>query len=100
METNYELPNLHVINLCHVLLLDLYEKKIFPNRIGLSCEEGICLTFLHDNKSLYVELYNNRKIGYIINNDKKKKIIEIMDINDYEKLIEVICKFMEGEDET
>ena len=58
----------------------LKENKIIPLRKAKT-EDGICYIFLSGNYSMYVEVYNDYEIGYIINNDSRKKILSNQDGN-------------------
>lgn len=88
-------PNLYTINLLNKILIKLIPYSIFPDRISATVEEGICLVFLNmdRNENLYIELYNNKEIGYIINNYKQKRIIENEDIKNFEDIIKIVLRF-------
>lgn len=69
-------PTDKVINNSKSLLYEILHHNIYPEDISTSDEGGICLTFRIKNKRMFLELYNDGEIGYIVENIKDKKLIE------------------------
>ena len=72
---------------------DLYEKyNVIPFRVVPNKEEGITIIYkdYENNRSLFVEVYNNLEIAGLVNDDLNKTIIVSMDIKEelsYENLM-------------
>lgn len=49
-----------------------FQRKIFPSKIASTKEEGIYLSYIADNKSLIIEVYNNLEVAAIVTNNEKK----------------------------
>lgn len=75
-------------------ILKLINLGYYPHRINY-LEEGTCYEYKHENKKLYLELYNDGEIGYIIEDFINKEILENEDIYE-EEIIPCIQKFFKG----
>jgi hypothetical protein len=93
-EENIEPPNDNVLNTAYGLLIRLFEFNVFPDKITPSIEKGLLLIFKNENQKLYIELYNDGDIGYLIEDIQLKKILENVDINDIDKLLDRIINFV------
>lgn len=72
----------------------LYYEKITPVRIASTIEEGMFLAFRNRrNGIMYMELYNDGDIGYIVINLDTKKIIENKEIQERE-VVDSVVRFM------
>jgi hypothetical protein len=63
-----------------------------PDRIN-RIEDGVCFTYRNGEEILYLEIYDDKEMGYIIENKKKKKIIENTNVTTAEEMINVLRKF-------
>lgn len=88
-----ELPNERVLGLTRQIFYDLAYHNIFPNKISTSIEAGICLLFKETTKRLFLEIYNEGGLGYIIEDSAKKIILDNRDIYSNEEATEIITKF-------
>ena len=77
------------------LIKDLNEASLDYDYAHYEKDVGHCFVFEKGDCILYLEIYNDGDIGYIISDDKNKKTIENKDIK-YEEVIDVIKKFLEG----
>lgn len=60
--------------------------SLVPDRIASTIEEGVFIAYdsTSISKTLYIEVYNNSEVGFLINDNFKKVIIyskEILDFN-------------------
>ncbi len=89
-ENSVQKPTDDVFDRGFTLLKSLAEKNIFPDRMSPSIEEGLCLNFRNNDLVIYLELYNDGEIGYLIEDIKNKKIVENEDLNSILEFIERI----------
>ncbi|HOF00898.1 MAG TPA: hypothetical protein PK385_06435 [Spirochaetota bacterium] len=86
-------PNKNVIEFSKIFIKNLIKNKIQPYRITPSSEEGICFMFKKENKILYFEIYNDDDMGYIIEDEKNKKIIENKNVQSENEILKVLLNF-------
>jgi hypothetical protein len=96
--TKYDMvgPTKDVLEFSKKLICELNAYLIFPHRIAPTVEEGMFFLFKKDNKSFNLEICNDGDVGFIINDDTKKKILDNKDIG-REEIIDHIVKFLEKE---
>ena len=92
IEFNTPPPSETVWELVRNLSPELISREIEPYRIAPTIEEGLCLNFTNGNEKLFLEIYNDGDIGYIIENSHSKTIIENADISP-EEIIFLIERF-------
>ena len=74
----------------------MIKEGIEPIRISDTYEEGIFISYRNhfdENIFLYLEIYNDGGVGYIINSNKQKKILGNEDIKE-EEIIGVVKNFV------
>jgi hypothetical protein len=86
-------PNEFVFNFSKNFIKNLINNKLQPYRISPSAEEGICFMFKKDYKILYFEIYNDKEMGYIIEDEKNKKILDNKNIKDENEILQVLMNF-------
>lgn len=86
-------PNEYVIEFSKALIERLVDNNLFPIRITPTVEEGLCFVFEEKDNTLYLELYNDKDIGYIIENTKRKEIIANEDLFTCVQIIETVSIF-------
>lgn len=90
-----EQPNSTAMRNAHKICHVLYNlKKLIPRTVACTKENGIYLSFVEGDKSLAIEAYNDGDIGSIVNNNKKKEIIQSEDIVNYnfDRQLEILYK--------
>ncbi len=93
-EYDFNPPNKYVLDYSKVFIKNLIQNNIeMPDRITPSAEEGICFVFKKNNKILYFEIYNDKEMGYIIEDEKRKKIIDNKNVNTEEEILKVLLNF-------
>lgn len=93
-EYDFNPPNDYVINYSKNFIKNLFNNvKIPPDRITPSAEEGLCFVFKKGNKVLYFEIYNDKEMGYIIEDEKRKIIIDNKNVSSEEDIIKVLLSF-------
>jgi len=75
-----DLPNENVKNSTVFLLYKLASEGIHPVKITTTVEEGLYLIFNNYPYILYLEIYNNGDIGYIIEDVRYNKLVEMKDM--------------------
>lgn len=75
------------------LIIKLKEHNLKPNRITLFYE-GVCISFIKNNTIMYLELYNDGDIGYIIEDIINKKSIDNKDLTNINKVIHIIKEYI------
>lgn len=75
------------------LIIKLKEYGLKPNRMTLFYE-GICVSFTKNNTVLYVELYNDGDMGYIIEDIVNKKSIDNKDLTSISEVIHSIKEYI------
>jgi hypothetical protein len=88
--TTYNFRGIQVKNVTWDEVLDF--KTYLPDRVN-PVEDGVCFTYRNGDEILYFEFYNDKEMGYIIENKKKKKIIENKNVTTTEEMINVLRKF-------
>ncbi len=92
-ENSVQKPTDEVFDRGFALLKKLAEKNIFPDRMSPSIEEGLCLNFRNNELVIYLELYNDGDIGYLVEDVKNKKIVENEDVDSIMAVIERVQEF-------
>jgi hypothetical protein len=72
----------------------LADQKIFNYKISQSIEEGIMVSFKNNSQRLYFEIYNDGQFGYIIEDYRKKSIIENKDVDNLEDFTYRVSQFL------
>jgi len=88
-------PNDFAIKSAEKLINDLVIENIFPDRITTTVEEGLMLTFANGLQKMYLEIYNDESLGYIIEDTSKRKMIENEDIDSLENVKERLIAFIQ-----
>ena len=89
-------PNNLSLSQAYTTIKELALVNIFPEKLGPSADDGICIEFKNKkNYRLHFELYNNGELGYIVENPMLKKIIRNEDVNEVEDAIVSIQEFIE-----
>ena len=94
-EQGIALPTEKVISDSKQLLYELVQYNIFPEEISTTAEEGICLTFQKENRRMFLEVYNDEEIGYIIEDINKKQLLENKDLHSLTQTKERIINFFD-----
>jgi hypothetical protein len=92
-EYNFNPPNAYVLNFSKAFINNLIENGLKNFEITPSAEEGICFIFRRNNNVLYFEIYNDEEMGYIVEDEKKKIVIENKEISSEEEIIKVLQNF-------
>ncbi len=92
-EEGFILPNAVTIQRANELTMKLARLTIFPSKISISGDDGICLRFMHRNKILYLELYNDGETGFIIEDLEKGKSISNEDLDNHMESIGWLKEF-------
>lgn len=72
---------------------ELNNKGIIPYRISeIEDEDGLCFYFKKENYNVYLELYRDLEIGYIVEDKVNKKIIANVDIENINEFIDYMQK--------
>lgn len=87
-------PNDVSINLTKELLLNLACKKIFAYKLMPTIEEGILISFKKNDLRMYLELYNDGQIGYIVEDFKVKTIKDNKELNSIQEASFTIENFL------
>lgn len=100
-ETNWkdqgiDIPNSISIALSELIIKSLYKDKLVPFRITASAEGGICLVFKNKTAALYLEVYNDGEIGFIVEDFIEKKILQNSEI-ELQAVEATIKNFLLGE---
>lgn len=75
-EEKVELPNDVALNKTEVILEEIKSEYIEPYKVTPTMEEGFALKFKKGENYMIMEIYNDGEMGYIIANDKERKLIE------------------------
>lgn len=75
------------------LIRQLKENNLKANRIT-SFYEGMCISFIKNNTILYLELYEDGDIGYIIEDIVNKRIIDNKDLTYINEVIHIIKEYI------
>jgi hypothetical protein len=75
------------------LVRDLAYYNIFPYDLTTTIEGGLCLIFKNEEQRLFLELYNDGDIGYIIEDIKTRNLLENIDLDSISATINRIRKF-------
>jgi hypothetical protein len=94
-EENIEFPSEEVKKRTLELIKSLFIYNILPDKISVSAEGGLALSFINNPNRMYLELYNDNSMGYIIDSLYIPKIIENDDLADIEAAKEKIIEFYE-----
>lgn len=86
-------PNDIVLSKSKTLINDLVANNMIPSRITPTVEEGICFIFKNINKIMYLELYNDGEMGYIIEENEQKKILDNAEILHFEEILNIVNRF-------
>lgn len=73
-------PTKEVLELSNKVIVELYNRNITPYRISPISEEGICLFFYNNSKKMYLEIYNDGGVGYIIEDTTNNILLDNSDI--------------------
>lgn len=95
IEDGIEPPSPKSFFLSELLLGELITNNLSTSRISASAEGGICFVFSKDPFVLYLEIYNDGEVGYIIEDYRRKRIIENKEIT-LKEAIEILKDFLEG----
>lgn len=87
-------PNEWVVSKGKTLIGWLTSLNVFDYVILPSADEGVTFKFRNNNRNLYVEIYNDKQIGYIIEDCLKKRIISNQDLFEVNSAVLVIKKFL------
>ncbi len=65
-------------------IFEIYEKM--PDRIAPTKEGGVFIAYdsPSGNKTLFIEVYNDLEVGFLLNDNERKQIITSDDITDFE----------------
>ncbi len=96
MEADVESPSAYSLVLAELALSKLKQENFLPNRITYTVDGGYCFVFKKSTQALYLEIYNDRELGFIIEDFVKKEIIENKEI-ELREVAEVIENFLEVE---
>ncbi len=94
LEDGVSPPNEWVLNMSKKLILELSEFEITSYNIEPSYDEGIAFVFKNNSQKMYLEIYNEGQIGYIIEDYQKKVIIENQDVKSIFEAKNRIRKFV------
>ena len=86
-------PNDFSIKFSRELAFKITENSFMPSVVTQSAEEGICFVFKSGNKFLYIEIYNDRELGLIIEDYLNKKTLKNMSIESSNDIIKEINSF-------
>ena len=92
-EYSFNPPNHYVLNFSKNFILNLIKNNLKPFRITASAEEGLCFVFKHNKQVLYFEIYNDKEMGYIIEDEENKSILENKDVFSEEEIIKRLVNF-------
>lgn len=92
---NEEIPSIEIIQKTTELLTQLSVLDIYPERVNTSIDGGMCLIFEKLPLRLFLELYNNNEIGYIIEEINLKRLIENEEIKTLEETKNKIVNFLQ-----
>lgn len=68
---------------------ELNNKGIIPYRISeIEDEDGLCFYFKKENYNVYLEIYRDLEMGYIVEDKVNKKIIANVDIENINEFID------------
>jgi len=77
-----EPPNSTALRNAHIICHKLYaQRKIIPDVVACTKENGIFLRYNAGDRGLIIEAYNDGDIGTLVNNDKEKEILYNEDIS-------------------
>lgn len=93
IDEEVELPNDSVKDFSQNVIYFLAYHSIYPEKLTITVEGGICLVFYNESERLYLELYNEGDIGYIIEDKKNRKLIENKNLNSLNEIIQRLKKF-------
>lgn len=88
-----EIPNTEVKDFALNVIYFLTYHAIYPDKLTTTVEGGICLIFNNNSERLYLELYNDGGIGYIIENITSKILIENEDLHSLDEIINRLKRF-------
>lgn len=90
-----EPPNSTALRNAHIICHKLYaQRKIIPDVVACTKENGVYLRYSDGDKSLIVEIYNDGEIGTLVNNHSEKEILHNEDISNlnFENSLKVFFK--------
>ena len=90
---NISLPNDYAISCSIELVCAFLDNELVPYRIAPSVEEGVCFVFKKEKKFLYIEIYNDKELGLIIEDYENKKILKNIEASKIEELIVEVKEF-------
>jgi len=80
LDQGIDLPNSTSLILSELIIKDLEKYGLLPNRVSASAEGGFCLIFKKQDSALYLEVYNDGEIGFIVENFIQKRILDNREI--------------------
>jgi hypothetical protein len=95
-EYNIDPPNAYTINLSKSFTVQLFNENIIPHRITFSADGGMCFVFKNNKYMIHFEIYNDKEMGYIINDIKKKEIIRNENITNLDQIMKIVYSFSQG----
>lgn len=92
--SDFERPSNWAIKTSLNLIAVLEYKDITSYKLLPTAEGGLALVFVNGIKRLIVEIYNNKELGYIIEDTKKKSLLENEDLKSILEAYNRILKFL------
>lgn len=87
-------PNEWALDKSKELIFELLKLKISYYQIEPSYDEGIAFIFKNTVQKMYLEIYNDGQIGYIIEDYQKKSILENNDVKSIYEAKNRVKKFI------
>ncbi|MDZ7777256.1 MAG: hypothetical protein U5L09_17400 [Bacteroidales bacterium] len=91
---NIALPNNVALETYKNLIFELSLINISRFNMSTSIEEGICLTFQNVDNRMYLELYNDGDIAYLIENTNSGALIKSEDLSSIDQAIKLVLEFV------
>lgn len=88
-----ELPTEENLDKSIKLIKDFISQNILPSKVSTSIEEGVSIVFKKNRLAMHLELYNDGDIGYIIEDVKKRKLLENKVVSGLEEIVKRVNNF-------
>lgn len=86
-------PNSYVINYSEELVRQLVDNDLLPLRITQSIEEGISFVFKNKMMFFYLEIYNDKEFGILIEDYTNKSIVNNKEVFNHQEILEELTVF-------
>jgi hypothetical protein len=86
-------PNDYVISYSRNLIEQFLKNSFVPSRLTQSIEEGMSFVFMRNKLFFYLEIYNDKEMGVLIEDYDNKKVLINKEVNSQHEILEVLSEF-------